>query len=63
MLELWYSARDSAYGIEVEVDGDRESARQKLYAARREARDDTLSSLALCLSPTRPNCIWIVRKP
>ncbi len=60
-LELWYSALGSEHGIVVETD-DPERCKQKLYAARREAQDETLAKLSIVQSPTEPMHLWIIHK-
>lgn len=63
VLHHWYSALSSAYGIEL-VCSDVEALRQRLYAARREAKDTDLDQVALCISPFDPMRLWLVkRKP
>lgn len=60
-IELLYRAFASRRGIVVEVLGNRETARQRLYQARRYAGDPDLDILQFRLSPTAEDQIWIVR--
>jgi len=60
-LEFLYTALGEPYGIVIETDNF-DKARQRLYAARREAQDETLSGLSILQSPTNPAHIWIVHK-
>jgi hypothetical protein len=63
VLHHWYAALSSAHGIEL-VCSDAEALRQRLYAARREAKDTDLEQIALCISPFDPMRLWLVkRKP
>jgi hypothetical protein len=61
MLEFLYKALASPFGIVLRT-SDVERARQKLYAARREACDESLNALGLTPSPTSPDELWIVKK-
>lgn len=63
ILNLWYRALHSPAGIEL-VCSDFEGTRQKLYAARKEAKDLELEGISLCQSPFDTNRLWMVkRKP
>lgn len=62
MLNLWYQALASPYGIEVECTPSVEAVRQKLYTLRREVRDPELDRIALCVSPFDPEKLWLVKK-
>jgi len=63
ILEYWYMALSTPYGKEfLNCTPDFEAVRQKLYAARAEARDDDLKALALLQSPFDPSVLWIVKK-
>lgn len=62
MIEHWYAALREEIGVVVEVTGDREAARQKLYAARVDAMDPDLECLQILVSPVAANQLWIVRK-
>lgn len=63
MLDLWYMALQSPYGIEVSC-SETEPVRAKLYNLRREVQDKDLDTLSLCVSPFDPDKLWIVkRKP
>jgi hypothetical protein len=62
MLELWYQALASPYGVEIQCQPDFESVRQKLYRTRLDAQDDDLKALAICQSPFDPQLLWLVRK-
>jgi hypothetical protein len=61
LLNHWYRALHSPFGIEL-VCSDPEGTRQRLYAARREAKDQDLEQVAICLSPLDPSKLWLVRK-
>lgn len=61
MINYLYQALTSPRGICLRTsDGD--FARQKLYEARREAADPQLAALAICISPSDKDEVWIVRK-
>lgn len=60
-IALLYHAFASRRGIIVEVLGNRETARQRLYAARRETGDPDLDLLQFRLSPSAADQIWIVK--
>lgn len=62
MLEFWYRAFASALGVVLRT-SDPERMKQKLYAARREALDPDLESIAIVQSPVDPNNeLWLVKK-
>lgn len=61
MIHYMYQALTSPLGICLRT-SDGEAARQKLYAARREAADPALAALGICLSPTDKDEVWIVKK-
>lgn len=62
MLELLYQALASPLGIVIETT-DVERLRQRLYAERREAKDESLAALGLVPSRTAPESeLWIVKK-
>lgn len=58
-LEYWYKALHSPIGIAISVN-DPEAARMKLYNARANAGDETLSGLAIVLPPNGE--LWILKK-
>lgn len=61
MINYLYQALSSPLGVCLRTsDGD--FARQKLYAARREAADPALDGLAICISPSDKDEVWIVKK-
>jgi len=60
-LEFWYTALGQPFGIVIETD-DPERARQRLYAARRDAQDHDLAKLSVVQSPTNPAHLWIIHK-
>lgn len=61
LLEFLYDALRSPHGVIIETD-DVERLRQKLYAERRKADDESLSVLALVPSPLAPQSeLWIVK--
>jgi hypothetical protein len=62
LLDLWYMALSTPYGVEIACSPDFDAVRQALYRARTEARDDDLKGLALCQSPFDPSMLWIVKK-
>lgn len=62
MLDLWYAALASPYGIEIGCSPSIDSVQQALYRARAEAHDEDLKALAICHSPFDPNLLWIVRR-
>jgi hypothetical protein len=61
ILSYWYQALSAPHGIEL-ICSDTEKVRQRLYVARREARDTDLDGLALCISPFDPTKLWIVKR-
>lgn len=61
MLEHWYAALSSDYGVVIRC-SDRERTRQRLYAARKEAQDPDLDDLSICFSPTNSSDLWIVKR-
>lgn len=61
MLHYWYQAAASPLGIVLFTD-DSQRLIQKLYAARRDAADESLKALSIVQSPVDPSHIWIVRK-
>lgn len=65
MLELWYKALHSTYGIIVSVpEGKFDLARQKLYKVRKASGDEDLKGIAVAQSPENMKDIWLVkRKP
>lgn len=62
ILNLWYMALSTPYGIEIECLPDFDAVRSKLYNLRNEVKDDDLKKIALCQSPFDPGRIWLVRK-
>lgn len=58
---LLHDAINADLGIKVEVNGDRDLARQKFYAARSE---DILlfESIAICVDPLVPTRLWLLKK-
>lgn len=61
ILNYWYRAVMSPLGIELIV-SDAESVRARLYAARKEAQDEDLRSIAICMSPFDPMKLWLVKR-
>jgi len=61
ILNYWYRALHSPEGIEL-IATDFDAVRQKLYMARREARDPDLDNLSICASPFDPDRLWIVKR-
>ena len=62
LLDLWYAALASPYGIEVGCSPDFDSVRQALYRARQAAQDLDLKALAICQSPFDPTNLWLVKR-
>jgi len=62
LLNLWYAALASPYGIEIECLPDFEAVRNKLYNLRAEVKDVDLKKIALCQSPFDPGRLWLVKK-
>jgi len=61
MIELWYQALNAAIGIEIQC-SDAEKVRQRLYIARKEAKDADLDKIGVCISPFDPTKVWLVKK-
>lgn len=61
-LEHWYTALAAPLGHAFRVTGDRALMAKKLYAARAEAKDPDLDLLAVVMSPTDEDVIWILKK-
>jgi hypothetical protein len=61
VLHYWYSALSANIGIEL-VTSDAEACRQRLYAARREAKDTDLDRVALTVSTFDPMRVWLVKR-
>jgi hypothetical protein len=61
LLSYWYKALHSPRGVCLVVN-DPERIRQKLYAARREAKDAALDNISVCPSPLDPTRLWLVKK-
>lgn len=61
VLHHWYTALSSEHGIELTC-SDAEASRQRLYAARREAKDTDLDQVAICISPFDPMRLWLVKR-
>ena len=62
LLDLWYAALASPYGVEVQCSPSFDAVRQKLYALRREAKDEDLKKIAICQSPFDPERLWLVKQ-
>lgn len=60
MLEFWYTALRSPFGIELTV-SDQDKVRQKLYAVRKEALDPELESISIRVPPNNPRALWLVK--
>lgn len=60
-IELLYLALASRRGIVVEVLGNRDTARQRLYHAKKLAADPDLDVLQVRLSSQASDQIWIVK--
>lgn len=61
MLDLWYKALASPFGIEVAC-SDARAARIRLYTIRREIQDSDLDDISIHGSPFDPNKLWLVKK-
>ena len=63
-IEIWRQALEEEFGLILELRGeeDLEATRYKLYAARREAEDERLESLALCIPGDVSNEIMLVKR-
>lgn len=61
MLEYWYKALRSPYGVIIRTD-DPVRMKQKLYQARAEVKDKDLDGIAICSSPTNETHLWLVKK-
>lgn len=61
MLEFWYHALASPHGIKVSTI-DMAAAKRQLYAARSQARDQSLDGIALVPSRSDPTILFLVRK-
>ena len=62
ILNLWYMALASPYGIEVECLPNFEAVRNKLYNLKHEVKDPDLKGISLCQSPFDPGRLWLVKK-
>ena len=61
-VEFLYRALDAEVGIAIST-SDPGRLTQKLYAARREAKDPSLAELSITPSRTAPASeVWVVRK-
>jgi hypothetical protein len=61
LLQWWYTAAHQQVGI-ILVCSDARRVMNKLYAARRANPDPAIENLAICLSPTAADELWIVHK-
>lgn len=61
LLTLWTSALAETYGRRVHT-SDRRLLMNRLYAARREAKDEDLAGLSIVMPANRPNELWIVKR-
>ena len=61
VLHHWYAALSSEHGVELAC-SDAEAVRLRLYAARREAKDEDLEQIGIAISPFDPTRLWLVRK-
>jgi hypothetical protein len=60
VIEYWYQALGSKYGIVIKTDNVGNTL-QRLYQARQKSNDPELNKLHLRRSPIDPEAIWIVR--
>jgi len=60
VLEYWYQALESKFGIVIKTDSV-SATLQRLYQARQASNDPELNKLHLRRSPVDPEAIWIVR--
>ena len=61
ILNYWYRALSSPFGIEI-ICSDPEGTRAQLYAARREAKDTDLNNISITPSPFDPAKLWLVKR-
>ncbi len=60
-VELLYKALEAEFGIEVQTD-DPKRCREKLYAARRDAKNPDFAALSITPGRLSPNnTIWIIK--
>jgi hypothetical protein len=60
MIEHWYTALREPVGLCLRSN-DRALLRQKLYAARREAKDEALEALSVIFSIEDETHLWIIK--
>lgn len=63
LIDLWYRALSSPFGIEVLCGGDINSVRTRLYAERRKAQDLDLEQISVCVSPFDPMKLFMIKRP
>ena len=61
ILNYWYRALASPFGIEVSV-SDVEKDRARLYNARREAKDPDLEQISITISRFDPMRLWLRKR-
>lgn len=61
LISYWYRALSSPVGVEI-VCSDADQVKQKLYLARREAKDSDLDNISICVSPFDANKLWLVKR-
>lgn len=62
LVECWYLALHSHYGVVLQVEGDPVAVTNKLYVLRRKLNDPELNSLMLIRSPQDTTQLWLVKK-
>lgn len=60
MLEYWYQALRSPFGIEI-IASDPDKIKQKLYAVRKEAADPDLHKITIRVPPNKPGVLWLIK--
>lgn len=60
MLEYWYAALQSKYGIVLRTDNVI-NLKQKLYSIRKEIGDPDLMKVSIIQSPTSTDELWLVK--
>lgn len=61
MINFWFAAYSSQFGIAIKVDNVT-LAIQRLYRARAKEADPDLETLSIVRSPTDENEIWIIKR-
>jgi hypothetical protein len=61
LIAHWYRALHSEFGVEIAT-SDPTQVRNKLYAARHEAKDTDLDIISVCVSPFDATKLWLVKR-